>query len=68
MYATTVAPGGAVGSEFAVGASDLSVVFSSDPVVTARPGSGEFAVTYGRFVPDEPYGATRAFLRRVSPK
>jgi hypothetical protein len=68
VYATTVAPGGAVGSEFAVGATDVSVLFSSEPVVAARPGSGDFAVVYGRFIPDEPYGATRAFLRRIAPK
>jgi hypothetical protein len=37
-------------------------------VVTARPVDGDFAVVYGRYVPGEPYGTTRAFLRRISPQ
>jgi hypothetical protein len=33
------------------------------------PGDGDgFGVTYSRFAPSSPYGATRAFLRTVAPK
>ena len=41
----------------------------TDPVVTAAAGNRPFAVVYHRVANEAPYGgATRAFLRTVSPK
>ena len=37
------------------------------PAVTGGPGA-TWGVAYHRFVPEAPYGATRVFLRSVSPK
>jgi hypothetical protein len=70
-YGSVVDPAGTVEPEFLIGATDTrtgSFFATAGPVATAVPGTDDFAVAYGRHLPDEPYLATRAFLRRVSPK
>jgi hypothetical protein len=74
VYATRVQPTGFV--EEPAGFLVTSTVTAegapnSDPApgvaITGGPGA-TWAVAYHRFVPDSPYGASRAFLRSISPK
>ena len=69
VYGTTVDPAGTVRSEFLIGVTEN--VFEAEgarAALAARPGHHDAAVVYGRYLPDEPYGTTRALLRRVFPK
>jgi hypothetical protein len=70
-YGSMVEPAGNVGPEFLISAADTaagSFYATAGPVAAAVPGTDDFAVAYTRYLPDEPYGASRAFVRRVSPK
>jgi hypothetical protein len=66
VYGVTVDSGGTVGPEVFISTADL---VAAAPAVIAAPGDNDdFAVAYGRHLPEPPYGTTRAFLRQVSPK
>jgi hypothetical protein len=65
VYAAPVNLDGNVGYESLVSTTDLYAV---EAVVRAAPGDDNFAVVYNRYVPEPPYGTTRAFIRQVSPK
>jgi hypothetical protein len=70
-YATRVDTDGTVGHPvgFAVATSIGSGFYwYGSAAVTAAPGSGNFSVAYERYVSDEPYWSTRAFVRHVTPK
>jgi hypothetical protein len=64
LYGAMVSPAGTAGSEFLIGSAEPN----SRARVSAIPGDDDVAVAYSRYLPEEPYGTTRAFLRRVSPK
>ena len=42
--------------------------FPAGPASAPARGPGDFSVAYERFLAEQPYGTTRAFLRSVSPK
>jgi hypothetical protein len=65
VYGATIGADRTVGPELFISAADG---YDTEQVLAAIPGSDDHAVVYGRYLPDEPYGVTRAFLRRVSPK
>jgi len=65
VYATRVDQDGTVRTELVVSATEE---IEDRPVATALPGAGNFAVGYGRFVPEAPVATTQAFVRQISPK
>jgi hypothetical protein len=66
VYGVPVGSGGTVGTDVFISTIDP---YADDTVVIAAPGDDDdFAVAYGRYLPEPPYGTTRAFVRRVSPK
>jgi hypothetical protein len=69
LLGSRVDPDGAVATpEGFVIATDEDADDRSGTSVTPAAGSNDFSVVYARFLADQPYGATRAFLRTVAPK
>jgi hypothetical protein len=65
VHGTRVDPDATVWPDFLISPSGLN---GGESVVAAHPGTDDFTVGYGRYLPEEPYGTNRAFLRQVAPK
>jgi hypothetical protein len=66
VYAARVSPSGAVEEPAGLLVAGAATNEGA-PVVIGGPGT-TWRVAYDRFVPESPYGASRVFLRSVSPK